>query len=192
MYVIGFNGPPRSGKDTLAGMVAEALNARGAGCWIRSLSLPARQMAFGALGLEYTNDYYEAIKDDHNPRLHCSIRRFMIDFSEKFMRPTYGRDIYGRLLMGQFDERAFANNGVLLIPDIGFIEECEYLSDRVGKENFYLVRAAREGCSFDNDSRSYVNWDSMSAFVNNGSLDDWRLTADTIVWRIINQLRWKI
>ena len=191
MYIVGFNGPPRSGKDTLAGMVADALSEWNRDNWIRSLSLPMRQMAFGALGLEYTNDYYEAIKDVPQAALGCTVRQFMIDLSEKFMKPTYGQTIWSQLLTSEFHS-AWDSNSVLLIPDIGFEVECKYLSEIASPENFYLVRTAREGCSFDNDSRSYINWDPMGAFVNNGSLEDWRQTADAVVWRLVNQLGWKI
>lgn len=190
MFIIAFNGPPRSGKDTLAQFVLEALQVEGHSGWIRSLSMPMRRRAFATLGLDYTDDYYEAIKDEIIPLLGVTLRQFMIDDSQQFMKPIYGQAIWSKILMAEFNEKALAAPGILLIPDLGFLAEAGHLSDAVGPNNFYLVRTAREGCDFSRDSRNYVNWSPMGTFVNNGSLNDWRDTAGSIVWRLRNRLHW--
>lgn len=179
MRIIGMNGPPRSGKDTIAKYINRIHDneyrfkgdttqyQNGApyewGCPIdielRACVKRMRLAVFALMGLAYSDEKYEEIKD--MPELLFngdSVRQFMIRLMQEFIKPTYDvafavkatvADLAGSTL--QYD-----NSRLLIITDIGFQEEVEYLEDFVGYENFMLVRLSQPGRDFSGDSRSYV------------------------------------
>ena len=153
MYIIGFNGPPRSGKDTIALALSQQLAQTS---HIESLSMPMRLAGFGMLGRNYSTEEYQRIKDQEIEGFGgLTFREWMIGFSEEFMKLKFGKDIWGKILRARIEIAGHPE--VLLIPDIGFIEETQVLIDWVGVENFLLVRLSREGYDWGNDSRRYVN-----------------------------------
>lgn len=144
MKAILFNGPPRTGKDTTALAVAEALGAP-----IRSLSMPIRTSVFSLAGLQYSDALYEEIKDTPLDIFKGdSIREVMIALSERFIKPRYGSAFWAHSLLQGL------NAPTIIVPDLGFPEELEAFQATC--EDVLVVHTSREGFGWANDSRRYV------------------------------------
>jgi len=197
MYVVGFNGPPFSGKDTLAQMLVDKCEAEGVTIAIKqdSLSLPLREIAYKMVSLNYQpNEYnYSKFKETEfnlggKP---VTGRQLMIDVSEKFLKPVYSQRIMADLLI----ERNKNFDGLLLIRDCGFQIEVDPLIEAYGHRNLRIVQVHRKGTSFLGDSREWVFPDLGREFThvcNDGSLDDLRAEAVRIYEQLANFLGWKL
>lgn len=186
MNFILFNGPPRSGKDTAAKFAYDYIKANHLNrlfpLW-EKFSFPNKRAFAGMMGAVCDSwgvvEPYEQIKDEPIQALGFSYRQWQIDYSEKFMKPVYGQDIFGRLLL---DRLAFYNMNLFvpIVSDCGFQVECDVLRDH----NVLLFTLYREECSFEGDSREYVEpapgW-RYHDLVNEGSLDDLRAKVETAV-----------
>lgn len=190
MYVVGFNGPPRSGKDTLAGLLRDQLDSESdLPIHMRALSMPMRQMAFGAIGRPYSVEDYESLKDTYVIQ-HMTMREFMIGLSEKFMKPEFGHDIWARLACYSLDKSL---PGILLITDIGFRSEVEWLERTYGIKNLCVVQTFRQTCDFAKDSRTYVGTDGFNVGVsNNWGLSELEQEARRLVRLMSDKFGWKI
>lgn len=187
MNFILFNGPPRSGKDTAAKIVCDHLLKPGKlwPVW-EKFSFPNKRAFAGTVHTAMDDEGnvrgYEHRKGEPLPILNgASFRQWQIDYSEKFMKPLYGNDIFGRLLLARCDEENV--HDIYVVSDCGFQIECDVLRNH----NVLLIRMEREGCTFEGDSREYVaphpGWPFLVCF-NNGTLDDLRavLTTEVDAW----------
>lgn len=195
MYIVGFNGPPRSGKDTLARMLAEHMDFR-VTLPVRevSLSMPLRRIAYAMVGFTGALDGpdYEAFKVLKYPQFgYATGRQLMIDVSESFLKQKYGKEIMAEMLLV---DNADMENGILLIRDSGFQCEVDPLIRAVGADNLTIVRVFRSGTSFADDSREWVEqplgrtWEIHNSY----SLDDLRIEAGRLYGRLVNQMGWKL
>jgi hypothetical protein len=202
MYIIAFNGPPYSGKDTLAQFVLEHIESQirvPPPMKMESLSLPLRSIAYAMVGRTYVatrdDDWngYPKFKETLFPSLGRTGRQLMIDASESFLKEVYGQEIMANLLITR--NQGCAENSLLLIRDSGFQCEIDPLLYWAGERNLFLVRVSRAGCDFNNDSREWVH--HRHSFMtmdidNNGSLDDLRTEAGRLYGRLVNQKGWKL
>lgn len=178
------NGPAGSGKSTLANLLCSKV-LEGSG-WREAFAEPIRDMMrivfFPEDGPMWANtpDFRDGqVKQAPFPRLAslCDdgddgydgivTRQLMIDFSEHFMKPRFGAQIFGKLLLKRCkDQELFYNHFV--IDDSGFVPEAEYVISQVGADNCALIRLHRMGRDFSGDSRGYITLDGVkSADVNN-------------------------
>lgn len=162
------NGPPRSGKDTAAGIILNILARADLTAYEDKLSAPIKE-AFAAVVGADVNGFnvvgYENRKEEVLDIFGVSFRQWQIDFSEKFMKPLYGRDIFGVLLL----ERAKleAHTDYCVVSDCGFEVEAAALA----KEDFIIIQFHRPGCTFEGDSREWVEVPGKTFYVkNDGSL----------------------
>lgn len=195
MYIVGFNGPPESGKDTLAAMLVAHMEKHQIPSPIRleSLSLPLRRIAYSVVDWrgELDGPDYSEFKQTYFHQLGVTGRELLIHVSEKYLKPVYGVEVMTRLLL----QRNESFIGVLLIRDCGFQIEVNPLIRAVGPENFYLVNVMRLGKDFSNDSREWVNhpMSKCQMQVNNvHGLDDLRVEAGRIYGRLVNQMGWTL
>lgn len=197
MFVVCFNGPPECGKDTLAQMLAEHIKPRSY-TEIRqdSLALMLRRLAYTLTSYEgksLEGDDYAAFKKTAF-RLGDKLvtgRQIMIDASERFLKPTYGKEIMASLLLNRY----LTFDGLLLIRDSGFQLEVDPIVRFAGMDNVYIVNVEREGKSFAFDSREWVrhpNSKCQMRVQNNGTLEDLRTEAGRIYGRLVNQMGWKL
>lgn len=196
MKVVLFNGPPRSGKDTLARMLAEKLDKQRVTTPVRevSLSMPLREIAYATtqFAAQMDGPDYEFFKNMVFPEFGgIDGRHLMISISEDWLKPKFGSRVMADMLMARQAIQMF--DGVMLVRDSGFQCEIAPLIERYGVDNVYLVRVHRDGCSFDNDSREWVNLPNsiqQMDLYNNGTLDDLRAEAGRIYGRLVNQMGW--
>lgn len=148
---IFFNGPPRCGKDTSARAALEIPGVK-----FERFAMPIKTAFAGMMGRavdDYGNvEFYEDRKEELVPELGVTYRQWQIDFSEKFMKPLYGQDVFARMLIGRTPAGSH-----LAISDSGFLCEVAPVARVFGPKNVLLVRIHRDGTDFSRDSRSYVD-----------------------------------
>lgn len=140
MHVVLLNGPPRSGKDTIGGM----------------LDIPSRKFAFPIL--MFLEDAFGICIDDcekdapHENLFGRTPREVAIAFSEKFCKPLFGMDYFGRSALQHCKNMQELRCQLAVFTDSGFSQEAAVLA-----EHFpcLQVRLFREGRTFLGDSRSY-------------------------------------
>ncbi len=148
------NGPPGSGKSTVyARQLTNFLRNLHHKVVVQdSFAAPMKQFIAAALGEKYSDlakDYPLAVLSGY------SVREFLIDLSERYMKERYHDDIYGRLLY----HRALRYSPVpdyIVVDDGGFVPE----KDALGTHAF-IVRIMRPGHDFSKDARGYLpnpNW----------------------------------
>lgn len=155
--IILFNGPPSCGKDTAARHLFNNPDLGIHVCFDR-MSMPIKR-AFAVMYHAPIDKfghvaYHEDHKEEVNGHLGVSYRQWQIDFSEKFMKPLYGENIFGRLFIRRSD--CLVSDTVILVPDCGFDIEYTTLANAFGAENILVVKIYRPGCDFSKDSRSYL------------------------------------
>lgn len=195
MYIVAFNGPPRSGKDTLAAMVVDAMERQidfAPAIFLESLSNPLRSIACAMVNRLYSAESYEAFKEEYFERLDRTGRQLMIDASESFLKPTYGQTIMADLLIQRV--RGYPQNSLVLVRDSGFQVEVDPLIQEFGSDNVLVVQVHRQGCDFQNDSREWVwhpDGKNQMYISNSGSLEFLRNGADRFPAVFQNKLGWK-
>lgn len=183
MKLIGFSGPPRSGKDTLGNLLANILRDDNLflNIEVHALSLPMRLAVYGMLGLEYSVEHYEANKDYEfdvpGEMRFTTIRQEMIALSEKHVKPRLGHGWWGRALLN----RVTPGTNVVIVTDMGFEAEQLVFEAECECEWIHLYR---NGCDFSKDSRSYVGKPSVTV----GNNADPDVCANTIFYAL--NARW--
>lgn len=216
MRIIGFNGPPRVGKDTLAkhivlneddetrfksddGYSGGGIYAPGypkdwghpSNILTEALVMPCRFAAFAFLGRPYDPVIYEQIKDEPQD---CwrgwTLRQFMISLSEEHLKQKFGQGFYGECLANKHrgSQRVYDNDILMLVTDIGFQAEVDILSELVAPENFLLVHVHRNNADFTNDSRGWCTHDNTFVCQNFGPPD---LGAEEILQHAYDSLGWE-
>lgn len=156
-FVVGFNGPPRAGKDSIASCLQELLDsATQVPVHRQALAATMRDGAMAILGLSGGDKFYSDIKDKPLELLNGkTFRRFMIDMSEVFVKNVYGQDFWARLLYARNQSWWHGVPSILLVTDIGFPAEVEFLCEH--SAHMINVRVDRSGCDFSTDSRGYCS-----------------------------------
>jgi len=122
----------------------------------------------------FDGERYAELKESALPLFYGdTLRQFMINFSESFIKPKYGQDFFARCLINAvLQQRVASKNTVIFVPDVGFQIEPSYFESVLGEANVLIVQLAREGCNFAKDSRSYVGGSHNLGIENNGTLED--------------------
>ncbi len=195
MKILLINGPPKSGKDTLARMLENALmeDTSMPICHFERFSMPIKRAFAGTMGIGIDNygnvkGDWEDIKDQPHPLLiGKSYRQWQIDFSESFMKPLYGLDVFGRLFCARLSiyegewDRKYQLEPVIVVPDSGFQIEIDSIKKYLPSASYKLIRLHRPGTNFNKDSRSYLDDPSAIDIHNNGSLQNLLLAGLHII-----------
>lgn len=153
--VIILNGPPGSGKDTIADFIAAEFNAE-------HLRFKTKLYAITALVNNLDFDMFMKIATDQNTKDSVKLargltaRQLIIETSENVIKPYYGKDYFGNDVG---DSILKSDKSLFVLSDGGFPEELTSMI-RTGKLNHndvIIVKLYRNGCSFDNDSRTYFD-----------------------------------
>lgn len=157
-FVVFLNGPPGSGKDFAAQTLVEADDITASH---HKFAEPLKDMACALL--EIDNKTLEMSKKQVVGLYGVTVRQILIDISEKWMKPCYGKDIFGKIaaervseamqLSDHFGEEPY---DLYVFSDCGFDSEVHHVLKLFGNENALLIRLHREGCTYEGDSRSYI------------------------------------
>lgn len=165
--IVFLNGPPRSGKDTAAGFILQAMTRRHVSVKIYHFADMLKEAAHRISGLSLPPTAFERCKDEPNPNLplkpdakpprHYTPRELYIMVSEEWIKPKFGRDFFGKLLCREIerDWHSGGENLIAVIADSGFQEEARPIIESFEAENCILTRLFRFNTSFSNDSREY-------------------------------------
>lgn len=164
--LIAFNGPPRSGKDTGANTVQSMIGRQ---CVKIPLALILKEMTCRFFNTPYPWDGYEGMKDKTNGAFWgMTPRQAYIWMSEEVIKPKFGKDFFGKELVKRVDEivnsrfnRQHRSNLIIVVSDVGFIEEWEIFQNYFGEKNCFLIQLFRPKHDFNGDSRSYIYQDLL-------------------------------
>lgn len=164
--IILLNGPPGSGKDTAAEHLLKGLNSiENAVAMFERFSMPNKRAFAGTVNAHV--DYkgivseWEPRKDEPSDLLGGkSYRNWQQDFSEKFMKPLYGEDIFGKLLIERVKPavayvQELGRDPFVLVPDSGFQLEVDTLLPMLGEWDIHLIRITSRG-TYVHDTRQFV------------------------------------
>jgi hypothetical protein len=152
--LILLNGPPRSGKNTLASILQAGLTQPAEIIGIsHHLKRMVHAIYLGAGGWDLDPDAFDAVKDVPQAILDGkSWRQMYIHYSENVIKPLHGKEWFGKQFM-----QAARKHPLVLVPDSGFPQEAEYAIREIGPENVLLLRLYRDGYTFAGDSRNYIS-----------------------------------
>lgn len=150
--IILLNGPKESGKDTLGHGLQTVIPE----VHIFKFAEPIRKHICEILQIpEHDLDRWKSLYHD---RLGMTVREAMIDYSENYMKPMFGDEIFGEILLDKLERTA--ENAKCVITDSGFLGEAKFLyRSRLFEDpkQIILVRITREGHDFAGDSRGYLD-----------------------------------
>lgn len=158
--IIILNGAPGVGKDTLGKLMAEQANLT-----IRSFKQPMFDIVEATLGESGFSKFMELYdnrltKEQGTPLLGgLSPREFMIEISEKWIKPRFGKDYFGCRFVADLPVTG------VVATDGGFPDEVRPMLDVT---QVVIVRLHRDGYGFAGDSRRFIIAEDFS------DLPDWR------------------
>lgn len=161
--VVFLNGPPGSGKDTIAQHLIPYFAFAS-----MKFAAPIKRMAAGLLDMdvsaverhkeaEFNILCKETLRDEFGSAPEYgskdTLRRLLIRISEEFLKPIYGDTFFGRLALRELQRSAYS---LIIFTDSGFATEASSIIRTIGKNNTLLIRLHRDDCTFERDSRSYL------------------------------------
>lgn len=170
MYIVGFNGPPGSGKDSIAKELMNSSQLIMAMVEIK-LATRLRAGAMALAGIDDTDDNYVEWKGKVIPGFGCTLRQLMIYLSEKAIKPAYGLTTWSALHWDSIRSNFLYPVYIAAVTDIGFQFEVDYMIERVPLKQFLLVRLTRKGTSYEGDSRGPVDAPYTVDIENNSTLE---------------------
>lgn len=185
--IILFNAPPSAGKDAV---VAHLLKI-----YDEALHLQFKGELYKIAADLAEVDYYWLvdIATDRNTKDlpskdlpdGMSPRQWLIHVSENLIKPNYGKDYFGKKLADSVNNSKASD--LVFISDCGFREEVKALIDNT-EHDVHIIQVYRDGCSFANDSRNYVDiYGRTHIIYNNGTLEDYFKKVEDIVAKIIGE-----
>jgi hypothetical protein len=191
LNVIWFNGPPKSGKDTCAKYVIDKLGINH--CLHIKLADPinkALRGLFSHIDKETWNELREFKKDIKvDILMNKSLRDSFISFSEDWAKKFYGPDIFGIIAAERIQLATKQNRSIhtVVFSDSGFVEELLAVKRVINNAKHFLIRIHRDGCSYKNDSRSYLsNVCETELDIQNTSLLDLFRELDNVLQTILH------
>lgn len=161
-FIVMFNGPPGSGKDTAVEQCMKAMRDdklfKGFACSHSKFVDPVRGLL--QKGLCLLPSEFEEAKTERRvfDLLGTDIRSFMIDLSENVYKHRDPDFFIGYMIKQIEDiEIVSAHHLVVFISDLGFENEHEKMTSYFGERNVLSIKLHRYGTTFDGDSRDYVS-----------------------------------
>ena len=201
--VILINGAPGSGKDTLSEAVIEAfadVDFTIGALPMKDTLLRTAMSMFGISEGEWFERYNDSgMKDEPWERLEgMSQREALIWISEDICKPKFGKDFFAQIFIDKVNsESEYMDTLVpegfdfaLMVPDAGFQEELEAVVKEYFVENVVMINTVRDGCTFDNDSRSLLTGEDLGikgyTIENNGTQEEFETKAFELVKEILS------
>ena len=194
--IIVFNAPPNSGKDVSCEYLVKNYGAY-------HTYFKKRLYEVAAMVADVSLEWMIAVASDRKtkevPNCHfvlagqdVSPRQWLIHVSENIVKPLLGKEYFGECLSREI---CTVKSDLVVISDGGFQEELialqtdpDYSLHISYQPNIHIVQLTRQGCSFNNDSRKYMDADwldknhiSVSVISNDGTLDDLYNQLDNVM-----------
>jgi len=167
--IIILNAPPSAGKDEIA--TGLCVNFDTVHEEMKAPLFTIGAAMIGMTELEFRVKYQDRWwKEQAAAFIGMTIRQLFISISEKMLKPMLGKSVFGRLAANRMREDYLAEYGYVF-SDGGFDYELVPLIDKFGADSVYVCRLHREGCTFDNDSRSYFTDEQLAALGINNVMD---------------------
>lgn len=179
------NGPPSSGKDSLASYI-ESINKTFS---IDKFAKPLKEANKGMFSLtdEEFNLYDTDAKLKNTPQDRFygkSWRQVNIDLSEDFIKGKYDIKFFGLELAKRI---AVNDKKRILVPDSGFLDEAVPIVEKFGKNNVFLLKLHREGFTYKGDSRNYIDGEKLGVKtfnIVNDNLNKFLADASRIIYSL--------
>lgn len=150
MKALLLNGPPRSGKDTIGGMLWGQLPRS----HLHKFAAPIVSFMLREFGI----DMSRVSKDNPHTSLRGRTpREVAIRYSEGFIKPLFGQNWFGEMALEEMRSLAVQGQELVIFTDSGFLHEAVPLLRSLGSTNVLQVRLTRPGATYQGDSRS--TWD---------------------------------
>ena len=190
MKIILFNGPPSSGKDLGTSYLDKAYDVFP---FSFKTQLKAITLAIYAIPENQWNIWYSDRQEKELPRPELnglSCRQALIHVSENIIKPAYGYEFFGSVEAKKLLRHK--DTTIAAASDAGFDEEVNPLIEAFGAHNINIVQIHRAGCSFDGDSRNWINHpnipiDNYFTVYNNGTLDEFYDKIANIYHTVMNR-----
>jgi hypothetical protein len=185
-HIIALNGPPGSGKDTVAELLLDQPSLADKRVAVLKFATPLREMVTTITGIP------DHEIDEHKKTLigyDYTVRQLMIDLSESLIKPKINQNYFAIRVA---DEVLESDADVVFITDAGFQYEVEACFDSIKARTDRDVRFAvwnveRLGMSFEGDSRSFV---SDSELMNGLGVDFSYLSNNSTIERLGRNAEW--
>lgn len=177
MKAVFLNGPPGSGKDSVADIIwsrvelAEKFDFKN--------RLVGLAMAISNLAYDVFSS--RSLKDIPHPTLNgLTPREFLIKLSEEWIKPIFGKDYFGRCTLESL-QSTYCD--LAIFSDSGFPEEAKPIIDHLGPENCLYIKVYRDDLNWGSDSRSFwmaeaLNWGLAAGIFHNKGFTFQQLSED--------------
>lgn len=153
--IILLNGAPQSGKDTLAKYLEKEVRAK-------HLKYAAKVREIAGIIHPKVNFWDETIKDIALECLSFQTPREILIKVGMALRTGLDKNVWVESLAEQI-EAEYWGKTIAVVSDCGFQNEVDVMIQRFGEQNVLLIQIYRNGYTFENDSRNYV--DGYCSFV---------------------------
>ncbi len=164
--LIGIAGRARSGKDTVANFIIAAI-----GGYQYSFADPIRAM-IAALGVDMSDPYWQARKEEPIPALGVSPRRMMQTLGTEWGRQLINPDLW--LIMAH--QRLLLNGPGMVIADVRFDNEAAWVRKHGGRI-IHVIRPDTKAVEPHVSEGGVEMQDSDVMLLNNGTLEELQLSV---------------
>lgn len=153
--IIVFNGPPNCGKDEAVSYLKRQFGVHPFSFKTELFRLT--QTLFCVTEAQWNSWYTREGKELPRPELGGkSCRQALIYVSEMVVKPSFGKDWFGKVEAHKLHQISMNESLTAACSDGGFDAEIHPLVNTFGPENVHIVRIFRQGCSFEGDSRTWI------------------------------------
>ena len=164
--LIGIAGRARSGKDTVANFIVAAI-----GGYRYSFADPIRAM-LAPLGVDMSDPYWQARKEEPIPALGVSPRRMMQTLGTEWGRQLINPDLW--LIMAH--QRLLQNGPGMIIPDVRFDNEAAWIRKHGGRI-IHVIRPETKAVEAHASEDGIEMQDTDARLFNSGTLEELQLSV---------------
>lgn len=164
--LIGIAGRARSGKDTVANFIVAAV-----GGYRYSFADPIRAM-LAPLGVDMSDPYWQARKEEPIPALGVSPRRMMQTLGTEWGRQLINPDLW--LIMAH--QRLLQNGPGMVISDVRFDNEAAWIRKHGGRI-IHVIRPDTKAVEAHASEDGIEMQDTDARLFNSGTLEELQLSV---------------
>lgn len=164
--LIGIAGRARSGKDTVANFIVAAI-----GGYRYSFADPIRTM-LAPLGVDMSDPYWQARKEESIPALGVSPRRMMQTLGTEWGRQLINPDLW--LIMAH--QRLLQNGPGMVVSDVRFDNEAAWIRKHGGRI-IHVIRPDTKAVEAHASEDGIEMQDTDARLFNSGTLEELQLSV---------------